>query len=54
MTLKEIEIYGTAKFRLDDWYTIEELEDVLKKLKEAKEKQDIALANTMKEAGVMR
>jgi glutamate synthase domain-containing protein 2 len=52
--MESIEIYGTAQFWLNDWYTIEELEDVLKKLKEAKERQDIALANTMKEAGVMR
>jgi len=51
MTTDEIRAYGTAKFWLNDWYTIEELEDLLKKLKEAKERQDIALANTMKARG---
>jgi len=48
------ETYNTAQFRLDDWYTIEELEEVLKQLKEAKARQDKALLQSMKESGVMR
>ena len=46
--------YNTAQFRLDDWYTIEELEQLVKELKEAKERQDKALLQSMKEGGVMR
>jgi len=48
------ETYGTAQFWLEDWYTIEELEQLVKDLKAIKERQDKALIQTMRETGVMK
>ena len=48
------ETYNTAKFWLEDWYTIEELEDLVKTLKGIKERQDAALLANMQKAGVMK
>jgi hypothetical protein len=46
---KEItfENYGQAKFWFNDWYTIEDLEEILKAIKEVKERQDQAMLNAM-------
>jgi len=52
--MESTEIWGNAQFWLEGWYTIEELEDVLKALKEAKARHDVALANSMKQRGVMK
>jgi glutamate synthase domain-containing protein 2 len=54
MTDITFKTYGTAQFWLEDWYTIEELEQLVKDLKEVKERQDKALLQSMKESGVMR
>lgn len=53
---KEItfETYGQAKFWLRDWYTIEELEEILKVLKEVKERQDQAMLTAMIKAEVIK
>jgi glutamate synthase domain-containing protein 2 len=48
------ETYGTAKFRLEDWYTIEELEKLLLDLKAVKERQDEAMLKAMKESGMVK
>jgi len=48
------ETYGTAKFWLEDWYSIEELEQLVKDLKAVKERHDIALLQSMKESGMMK
>ena len=56
MTQDEItfETYGTARFWLNDWYTIEDLEQLIKDLKAVKERQDEAMLQSMKESGVMK
>ena len=48
------ETYGTAKFYLEDWYTIEELEELIAKLRDIKQRQDHALLEGMQKAGVMK
>jgi glutamate synthase domain-containing protein 2 len=48
------ETYGTAQFWLEDWYTIEDLEQLVKDLKAVKERQDRALVQSMKESGVIK
>jgi glutamate synthase domain-containing protein 2 len=54
MTDITFETYGTAQFRLEGWYTIEELEQLVKDLKSVKERQDKAILQSMKESGVMK
>ena len=54
MTEYTFETYGTAKFWLEDWYSIEELEQLVKDLKAVKERQDVALLQSMKESGMMK
>ena len=48
------ETYGTAKFWLEDWYTIEELEKLVLDLKAVKERQDEAMLKAMKESGMVK
>ena len=48
------ETYGKAQFWIEGWYTIEELEQVVKDLKLVKERQDKALLNSMKQIGVIK
>ena len=48
------ETYGAAQFWLEDWYTIEELEWLIKDLKSVKERQDQAMLNAMKEKGMVK
>ena len=48
------ETYGTAQFWIEDWYTIEELEQLVKDLKLIKERQDKALLDSMKQIGVIK
>jgi hypothetical protein len=54
MTDITFKTYDTAQFWLEDWYTIEDLEQLIKDLKAVKERQDKALLQSMKESGVMR
>jgi len=56
MTQQEItfQTYETAQFWLEDWYTIAELEQLVKDLKAVKERQDKALLQSMKESKVMK
>ena len=56
MTQDEItfETYETAQFWLEDWCTIEELEQLVKDLKSVKERQDKAILQSMKERGVIK
>ena len=54
MTEYTLETFGTAKFWLEDWYSIEELEQLVKDLKAVKERQDVALLQSMKESGMMK
>ena len=54
MTDITFETYGTAQFWLNDWYTIEDLEQLIKDLKAVKERQDKALLQSMKESKVMK
>jgi glutamate synthase domain-containing protein 2 len=54
MTDITFETYGTAKFLLNDWYTIEDLEQLIKDLKAVKERQDNAALEGMKEHGVIK
>ena len=54
MTDITFETYGTAQFWLNDWYTIEDLEQLIKDLKAVKERQDEAVLQSMKEDGVMK
>ena len=48
------ETYGTAKFRLEDWYTIAELEELVKTLKDVKERQDQSMLDGMIEHKVIK
>jgi glutamate synthase domain-containing protein 2 len=48
------ETYGTAKFWLEDWYSIEELEQLVKDLKAVNERLDSALLKRMQESGFMK
>jgi glutamate synthase domain-containing protein 2 len=48
------ETYGAARFWLEDWYTIEELELLVQDLKAVKERQDQAMLNAMKERGMVK
>ena len=48
------ETYGSSQFWVEDWYTIEALEQLVKDLKSVKERQDNAMVKQMKESGVMR
>ena len=48
------ETYGTAKFWLEDWYSIDELEDLVKELKAVKERMDTAALEGMKQHGVIK
>ena len=54
MTDITFETYGTAQFWLNDWYTIEDLEQLIKDLKAVKERQDTVMLQSMKESGVLR
>ena len=56
MTQDEItfETYETAQFWLEDWYTIAELEQLIKDLKAVKERQDKAMLQSMKAGGAMK
>lgn len=53
---KEItfENYGKAKFWFRDWYTIEELEELVKALKGVKERQDQIMLDGMIKAEVIK
>lgn len=46
--------YGAAKFKVDDWYTIEELEKLVEDLKAVKERQDEQLLKSLQDMGVMK
>jgi glutamate synthase domain-containing protein 2 len=48
------ETYGTAQFLLQGWYSIEDLEQLIKDLKAVKERQDTVMLQSMKESGVLR
>lgn len=46
--------YETAQFWLEDWYTIAELEQLIKDLKAVKERQDKTMLQSMRESKVMK
>ena len=54
MTDITFETYGTAQFLLQGWYSIEDLEQLIKDLKAVKERQDTVMLQSMKESGVLR
>ena len=56
MTQDEVtfQTYETAQFWLEDWYTIAELEQLIKDLRAVKERMDKAMLQSMKESGAMK